>query len=290
MPNVPWHSLACRKPERAPGIITDERLQSSCKLIYPRCHCRINLRESKETPPPCSNIPWHVYILPINNPRKDRRHLFADSVFGLEIQKINKDEARVPREDRRLALLLRKKERCEGRGNENADITVLPSGTGRLIRTDDRRSFRTAAALLLKTAADARESSLDAWTPLDLQHTPKSQNRHIHHWFKKVLRLTTNQPRVEEGRSVSVRTVRARWVPAWLYDLLFYEVTSTSVLKSSERENNRPSSIRPLSKIIKIFIWEQWKWKHSSTKTIKQHIGWQIWELGVCLWALWSVF
>lgn len=80
-----------------------------------------------------------------------------------------------------------------------------------------------------------------------------------------MLRLTTNQPWEEEGRSISVRTVRARWVPAWLYDLLFYEVTSTTAEKShspaSERKNNRPSTIRSFSKIIKIFIWEQWKWK-----------------------------
>lgn len=130
-------------------------------------NCRINLSESKEMH--CSNIPWHVYILPINNPRKDCRHVFADSlVFGLEIQKINNDEARCQETtaDRWTHLHLK----CEGREEMKKQI----SGTARLIRTEDRSGFRTTAVSLPRTAADACEnqSSLDAWTPPDLEHTP----------------------------------------------------------------------------------------------------------------------
>lgn len=194
------HNLAWRKPERAPGIITDERLQSSCKWIYPRCHCRINLRESKETLSACSNIPWHVYILAINNPRKDCWHLFADSVFGLEMQKINKMKPGCHEKTGGWrSLLLR-----EMWGKRKWKCRYPPSGTWRLIRTDDRRSFRIAAALWQKTAADACESNLDAWTPLDLQRTPKSQNRHIHPGFKKC----SGSPQINPGRR---KVVVSRW-------------------------------------------------------------------------------
>lgn len=86
-------------------------------------NCRINLSQSKETQ--CSNTPWRVYILPINNPRKDRRHVFADSsLFALEIQKINNDEAgcqETTTADRWTRLHLRSEEKREG-GNEKADI------------------------------------------------------------------------------------------------------------------------------------------------------------------------
>lgn len=116
-------------------------------------NCRINLSESKEMH--CSNIPWHVYILPINNPRKDCRHVFADSlVFGLEIQKINNDEARCQETtaDRWTCPHLR----CEERkgGNEKADIRHRTADQNRRQKwLQDRRSIA------------AKNSSRCLWKP-----------------------------------------------------------------------------------------------------------------------------
>lgn len=57
---------------------------------------------------------------------------------------------------------------------EREEVKKQISGTERLIRTEDRSGFRTTAVSLPRTAADACEnqSSVDAWTPPDLEHTP----------------------------------------------------------------------------------------------------------------------
>lgn len=122
-PNESWQDLAWKKTWEGSGCHHRWGTSIIMQMNLPKMprNCRINLSESKELH--CSNTPWHVYILPINNPRKDCRHVFADSsVFGLEIQKINNDEAQCQETtaDRWTRLHLRCEER-EG-GNEKADI------------------------------------------------------------------------------------------------------------------------------------------------------------------------
>lgn len=73
----------------------------------------------------------------------------------------------------------------------------------------------------------------------------------------------------------------------------FHEVTSTfsavTVQSCIQETKITICPLHGLSKIIKMFIWEHSKRKHNSTKTIKHHIGWQIWELCLSMSVLKSI-